>query len=384
MKNLKIFAAFLFMVTVFWGCEQNPESINGPLNKDDFQSLSKKGSNVHAVYTLSNSSSGNEVIMFKRSGQGTLTNAGSFSTGGLGNDAGLGSQGGVILYNNFVFAVNAGSDEVSSLIVSPNGLSLADKKSSGGTMPISVTAHRNLLYVLNAGGTGNITGFWIGSDGTLTGIVGSTQPLSSGASGPAQVEFSNDGNFLVVTEKATNMISTYTVGSDGIANGPVVQPSAGQTPFGFAFDKRGNIIVSEAFGGGPLAGAMSSYTVGGGGTSLITGPVFNTQTAPCWVVVTKNGKFAYTTNTGTSNISGYKIGNDGSLSLFNDGGNTAMTGAGSSPIDMAVSNDSQYLYVVSKGTNAISVFRIDNGHGGLTEVQTINGLPSSVVGLAGN
>jgi len=101
-------------------------------------------------------------------------------------------------------------------------------------------------------------------------------------------------------------------------------------------------------------------------------------------LLTKNGKFAYTTNTGSGNVSGYKIGNDGSLTLFNDGGNTAMTGAGSSPLDMAVSNNSQYLYVVSKGTNTISVFRIDNGHGGLTAVETINGLPASVVGLAGN
>ena len=384
MKNIKIFAAFLLFIAAFAGCEQNPDSINGPINKDDFQSLSQKGSNVHAVYTLSNSAAGNEVIMFKRSGQGTLTNAGSFSTGGTGNGAGLGSQGALVLHNNYVFAVNAGSDEVSALSVGANGLSLVDKKPSGGIMPISVTAYNNLLYVLNAGGTGNITGFWIGSDGTLSEIAGSTQPLSSGASGPAQVEFSPDGSLLVVTEKAANAISTYLVGGNGIASGPATQSSAGQTPFGFAFDKRGHIIVSEAFGGGVLAGAMSSYNVAAGGTSLITGPIFNTQTAPCWVAVTKNGKFAYTTNTGSSNISGYKIGNDGSLTLFNDGGNTASTGTGSSPLDMAVSNNSQYLYVVSKGTNTISVFRIDNGHGGLTAVETINGLPASVVGLAGN
>src|SRR3970282_289702 len=209
-------------------------------------------------------------------------------------------------------------------------------------------------------------------------------PLSSGASGPAQVEFSPDGSLLVVTEKATNAISTYLVDGNGIASGPVTQPSAGQTPFGFAFDKRGHIIVSEAFGGGALAGAMSSYNVSAGGAGLITGPVFNTQTAPCWVAVTKNGRFAYTTNTGSGNVSGYKIGNDGSLTLFNDGGNTASTGTGSSPLDMAVSNNSQYLYLVSKGTNTISVFRIDNGHGRLTVVESINGLPASVVGLAGN
>ncbi|HEX9740725.1 MAG TPA: hypothetical protein VGA29_08110, partial [Ignavibacteriaceae bacterium] len=78
MKNIKIFAVFLLFIAAFAGCEQNPDSINGPLNKNDFQSLSKKGSNVHAVYTLSNSAAGNEVIMFKRSGRGTLTSAGSF------------------------------------------------------------------------------------------------------------------------------------------------------------------------------------------------------------------------------------------------------------------------------------------------------------------
>jgi 6-phosphogluconolactonase (cycloisomerase 2 family) len=251
-------------------------------------------------------------------------------------------------------------------------------------MPISLTVYDNLLYVLNAGGAGNINGFRINNNGSLTQIPGSTQPLSDGSAGPAQVEFSTDGKILVVTEKANNAISTYLVGSDGTASGPNTQASAGNTPFGFAFDKRGHLIVSDAFGGGAFAGAMSSYNVSAGGVSLITGPVFNSQTAPCWVVVTKNGKFAYTTNTATSNISGYKIGNNGALTLFNDGGNTASTGAGSSPIDMAVSNNSQYLYALSGGTNTITAFRINNGHGGLSSIETESGIPAGTVGLAAN
>jgi 6-phosphogluconolactonase (cycloisomerase 2 family) len=127
---------------------------------------------------------------------------------------------------------------------------------------------------------------------------------------------------------------------------------------------------------------MSSYNVSPSGISLITGPVANSQTAPCWVVVTKNGKYTYTSNTGTHNISGYTIGHDGSIHLFNDGGNTASTGAG--PIDMAVSNNSQYLYSLNAGDNSISVFRIDNGHGGLSPVQTVSGLPMGSAGLASN
>ena len=57
--------------------------------------------------------------------------------------------------------------------------------------------------------------------------------------GPAQVEFSPRGNLLVVTEKMTNKIDTYTVGRRGLAEGPMVHNSVGITPFGFEFDRRG-------------------------------------------------------------------------------------------------------------------------------------------------
>jgi 6-phosphogluconolactonase len=381
LKKLMFLSAFLLTLIVLAGCQENQTPITGPT---DSQSLSKKGSNVFAVYTLSNSTSDNEVIMFNRDATGSLSPAGSFSTGGTGTGSGLGSQGAVVLSNGFLFAVNAGSDEVSVLKVGANGLTLTDNVSSGGTMPISLTVHDDLLYVLNAGGNGNITGFRISRDGQLTPIAGSTQSLSGAGVAPAQIEFNPWGNVLVVTEKGTNLIDTYVVGSDGVAGSPNTQASAGDTPFGFEFDKRGHLIVSDAFGGGANAGAMSSYNVSTGGISLITGPVANAQTAPCWVVVTKNGKFTYTSNTGTHNISGYYVGQDGSLTLFNDGGNTGSTGAGSNPIDMAVSNDSQYLYSLNAGNQTISIFRIDNGHGGLSSVQTISGLPARSAGLAAN
>jgi 6-phosphogluconolactonase len=386
MKYTRIFTAVFFLfLLIFAGCEKNDVStIDGPVNDNDLQSLSKLNGDTHAVFTLSNSSAGNEVIMFKRAGDGSLTSAGSFSTGGTGTDDGLGSQGALVLDGNLLFAVNAGSNEVSVLSVHGYGLTLIDKKASGGTHPISLTTNGRLLYVLNDGGTGNIAGFKINHDGTITQIAGSIQPLSSGASAPAQIEFSPNGRLLVVTEKATNMIDTYVVGFNGVASGPITQASAGDTPYGFVFDNRGRIIVSDAFGGGSLAGAMSSYNVSSNGISLISGPVYDNQTAPCWVAITKNGRFAYTTNTGTSNISGYKVKRNGSLELFSDSGNTASTGAGSKPIDMAVSNNSQFLYALSHGTNTISAFRIDNGHGRLRSVATVSGLTSATIGLAAN
>jgi 6-phosphogluconolactonase len=389
MQYKKIFIPFLFLIIViFAGCEKNEVgSINGPANDNAVQSLDKyggSGHNVHAVYTLSNSAAGNEVVMFKISSHGTMSMTGSFSTGGLGSGGGLGSQGALVLDGGLLFAVNAGSNDISVLSVGENGLTLIDKKSSGGTKPVSLTVHGRLLYVLNGDSPENITGFHINNDGTISQISGSTQPLSGTGVGSAQIEFSPNGRVLVVTEKNTNMIDTYVVGFNGSVSGPNTQASAGDTPYGFAFDNKGHLVVSDAFGGGTNGGAMSSYNVSSGGINLITGPVYNSQTAPCWVAITKNGRFAYTTNTGTSNISGYRISHNGGLVLFHDGGNTASTGSGSSPIDMAVSSNSQYLYALSHGTNTISVFKIDNGHGRLFAVQTVSGLLSSSAGLAAN
>src|SRR5215204_5614400 len=238
-----------------------------------------------AVYVLTNQPS-NAVAAFDRAPDGTLTPAGMFSTGGSGNPVAqpgdpptdpLASQGALILSddNNKLFAVNAGSNEISVLSIGKDSLTLVDKVSSGGVRPISLTVHENLLYVLNEGGTPNITGFTVSDTGDLTPLPGSTRPLSGGSmADPAEVSFSHDGALLVVTEKAANLIDVYVVGSDGVAGPPISNPSAGLTPFGFAFDQRNHLIVSEAFGGAPNASAVSSYTATLSGTlDVVSGSV---------------------------------------------------------------------------------------------------------------
>src|SRR2546429_6032913 len=241
-------------------CEPNP-SVTGPaaaLQAARDADVSAALSNPRAVYTLTNQVGGNAVAVFTRAADGTLTAAGTIATGGAGTGAGLGSQGAIALSDDgrWLFAVNAGSNEVSALRVGPSGLTLTSRTASGGTLPISLTVRGNVLYVLNAGGTGNITGFTVGEDGRLRAIAGSTRSLSGSAVGPAQVAFSPDGRSLIVTEKNTNLIDVYSVGRNGIASGPASVASAGATPFGFAFGPRGDVFVSEA------SGSASSYDLG--------------------------------------------------------------------------------------------------------------------------
>ncbi|HKX83383.1 MAG TPA: beta-propeller fold lactonase family protein [Pyrinomonadaceae bacterium] len=340
-----------------------------------------------AVYVMTNQTA-NSVIAFSRDPKdGTLTEVDTELTQGAGNPVPpvdpLGSQGALILSDDFsfLFAVNAGSDEVSVLSVVKGGLDFVQKISSGGTRPISLTTFGNWLYVLNAGGTPNITGFTIGDDGTLTPIAGSTRPLIGGAAaGPAQVGFNNEGTLLAVTEKMGNRINTYTVDSNGVASAPISNPSSGMTPFGFEFTSSGFLIVSEAFGGMPNLSAVSSYSVSGSGTlGLESGSVPNQETAACWVVTTNSGKYAFVSNTGSATISSYSIAEDGALTLID--GAAAETGAGSSPTDMALSINSHFLYVLESASHTVSAYRIENG-GALTFIDEFGTFPPGAQGIA--
>src|SRR5215213_3617498 len=196
-----------------------------------------------AVYVLTNQTVNSIAVFLRNNKDGTLTAAGAFPTGGAGNPVAippdpptdpLASQGSLVLRDQLLFAVNAGSNEISVLGVGKSSLSLIDKVNSGGVRPISLTVHENLLYVLNEGGTPNITGFTVGDDGTLTPLVGSTQPLIGGTGAdPAQVNFNTDGTLLVVTEKLGNRLDTYVVDANGLPSAPIDNASSGMTPFGF-------------------------------------------------------------------------------------------------------------------------------------------------------
>ena len=234
--------------------------------------------------------------------------------------------------------------------------------------------------MLNAGGTENISGFYVSRNGFLSPIPGSTRPLSAAGVGPAQISFDYDGDRLVVTEKNTNLIDSYTVGRRGIAAGPQTAPSSGTTPFGFAFASRDRLIVSEAFGGAADQSALSSYRFDHGALTPVTRSLGTTETAACWVAVTDNSRYAYTTNTGSASVTGYRVSRGGELTLLNADGKTGTTGAG--PIDVTTAGGSRYLYVLSSGSDTITGFRV-NRDGSLDPLGSSVATPNGATGLVG-
>lgn len=344
-----------------------------------------RGNDATAVYVMNNDATANAILVFDRAADGTLAEAGSYLTGGAGTGGGLGSQGAVALSDNgrYLFAVNAGSNEISVFAADGSTLRLTDTVPSGGERPISLTVYGRMLYVLNAGGSGNITGFWVRGNGRLSPIPHSTQHLSNAgvgdAPGPAQVSFTPDGRQLVVTEKGSNLILNYAVSRSGQAGAATITASAGMTPFGFDFTPSGTLIVSEAFGGAANASAASSYTFSHGALEVVSSSVGTNQTAACWVIVTPDGKYAYTTNTGSSSVTGYAVNPNGSIDLLDANGRTGETGDGSSPIDAIISSDGATLYVLSGGSNTVTAFHIA-ADGSLTNLGTV-AVPMGSVGI---
>ena len=199
------------------------------------------------------------VQRFNRAGDGSLTPAGTFGTGGVGLATLGGRQGAVALSGDgrSLYAVNAGSDSVSTFRVGHRRTELTGSSPSRGVAPTSLAEARGRVYVLNSGGTPNVVAFRRGFDGTLTPIPGGSRNLAPGAAGAAQVSVTPDGRSLVVSERLSNRLETLPLDRSGRPGAPVVTPSSGAVPFGFAITHRGTIVVSEAG-----ASTVSSYRAG--------------------------------------------------------------------------------------------------------------------------
>lgn len=332
---------------------------------------------VGAVYTMTNDPAGNAVVVFDRTADGALEMTSTVPTGGEGSGGGfdpLVSQNSLVLSDNgrWLLAVNAGSNDISVFRVTRNGLELSDTVASGGTMPVSVAIAHNRVYVLNAGGDANITGFTLWR-GKLRPIADSTRELGSGSF--SQVGFDRLGRKLIITDRADNELLVYQLGLRGVPSGnPVVTPSSGTTPFAFVVEKSGRLLVVEVNGGD---GAVTSYRIGfDGRLHVISASVTSGQAAACWIASDGHGN-VHTTNPGSESISSYAATSRGNVTLVDA---TAATGVAA--LDEGVSRDGRFLYALNPNGGGIEAYQIARD-GSLTPLGLTNGgLASYSQGLA--
>jgi 6-phosphogluconolactonase len=363
----------------------------------------------------------NQIAYYHRDKDGRLELVGHFDTGGQGSGPGqrfagdgLGSGNSVRVTSDhrFLLVTNAGSNTVSVMRILPDRLQVVDvvRTGNGSTsqrFPNSVTQHGNTVYVLNASGQGSITGFRLSTRGKLTPIPGSTRQLAANQDrfapdalkDPTEVAFTPDGRKLVVSIK-DGPTNALVPGADPTGPGRVLvfDVDAGlpskkfvrtdfdnRGPFGFGFDRRGDLTVAEFVGGGAEdghpTGAAGTYRIERDGRlTPISKAVGDHQVDTCWVV--NNGHYAFGANYTSGTISSWKIGSDGSLTLLHEVAGTTRkptNSQGSTPLDLGISPDGRFLYDVLPGSGKVAAWKI-GADGGLTKVGEFGGLPQTIDG----
>lgn len=326
-----------------------------------------------SVFVQNNSESGNAIVVYHRNSDGTLTWMSTNPTGGLGGrEAGSGSdplasQGSLVRVpdSNLLLAVNAASATISVFGVRGGHVSLRQVLGSGGPFPTSFAVHRNVVYVLDAGGDGFVNGYRVEGGGLIQ-IPGSTRalglansPVPFFLSSPAEVGFTPDGAHLVVTTKTHGTVDVFSVAPDGLLSAVPVKNAAGPVPFAFRFDGEGRMVLN--FAGNS---SLQTYTVNADDTiSATSAQVGDTQAALCWI--TRARGYEYASNTGSNDVSQFRVEGDGGVSLVNPIAASGIPGA----IDSASAGGAD-LYVQGGLDGSIHAFRIDAG-GALTSVQVV-------------
>ncbi len=328
----------------------------------------------HVVFVQTDNTAGNQVVAYDRVDNGTLTLANTYNTGGVGGVLNgsavdhLASQGSLTYDhdNALLYAVNAGSNTVSVFSVDGDQLTLRQVIDSGGTFPVSVTASRDLVYVLNAQDGGSVSGYRV-AGGKLHPIEGSVRSLgltiptdtSQFTHTPGQVAFSPDGSQVIVTTKATtNAIDVFAVRPNGrLSDSPVVNSEPGTVPFAVSFDAAGHLVLAEAG-----TNALAAFTLNPDGTISLIDAVPSGQPATCWIASAQGYFFA--SNAGGPSESGYQAAPNGQLTLV--GSTTTDPGT----VDASASTGGQFLYIQTGKNGIVDEFTV-NANGTLTPIGSV-------------
>lgn len=345
-----------------------PAASASPRHHDGWQHA---GLQPGSVFVQTNDLANNTVVRYNRTSTGELSPAGSYATGGKGGMlAGsqvdhLASEGSLVRQGDHLYAVNAGSNTITSFKITADQLVREQVINSGGEFPVSITASGAAVFVLNARGGGSIQGY-LNVGGRLIKINSWNRRLGFDPDAmpefthtPAQISFAPDGGELIVTTKGDgNSIETFGFGPlGGLAAEPTVTALAGQVPFGFDFDRSGRMVATEAG-----TNSVATFRLGGDGSVRQLDQEPTGQQATCWVVVA--GDTAYVSNAGSATLTSYRIGRGGTITQLQTVGTDAGT------VDAAVSPDGRNLYVQTGAAGKVDEFMI-NPDGTLTAIGSV-------------
>lgn len=336
----------------------------------------------HAVFAQNDSALGNTIVAYDRAQDGTLTQVGTYPTGGLGGTLEgsvvdhLASQSSLVFDqpDGLLFAVNAGSNTISVFAVIGDRLALHQVLSSGGAFPVSVAVDAGLVYVLNAEEGGTLQGFRV-LGGRLAPLAASARSLGLNTAAtpqftntPGQVAFSPDASQLLVTTKENgNAVDVFALNAGGrLSKAPFVNTIPGAVPFALAFDRQGHVVLTEA---GP--NAVASFELHENGELAQLDSVATGQKATCWIVRADDRFFVSNAGSGSLTAVRSEVGGQ----LLSAG---ADTGTDAGTVDAASTPGGRFLYVQTGAAGTLDEFAAEPG-GALAKIGSVN-VPEAVGG----
>jgi 6-phosphogluconolactonase (cycloisomerase 2 family) len=330
------------------------------------------------LYTQTNGTR-NDVVHYRWSANGTLTEVERVPTGGAGSGTFKPISGqesapnafegaaSVILTpdRRFLFATNGGDNSVSSFSVDKDGrLTQLDIKptgnpiegKSGTAKSLAYAPSKGVLYVLHSFGPDHVRLMSVDGQGKLTArperytantkdktdrvptmavlspngkflVVGTTfdRPIAHTGTYPDGSPIlwvpQPDGTYKVIASNAPDPdgLVVFPVRNDGALGAAMFQDGKAGSPFYIAFLKSrpDTFVIGYAVGDGC---AIATIEESG---NIDVGPLVKIDTSPglpselCWLAVSPDDRFVYATNFGYSYISSYRIDGAG-LSIAKD------------------------------------------------------------------
>lgn len=352
------------------------------------------------IYITNNDPVANAVLVFRNSHKG-ICHIATVPTGGQGSGMDFnaaGSQSSIIVSplsnapsmaedstGRWLLVANSGSYDVSVLkIISPVQLRLVSRTQVGNASgaqgtPVSLAMSNEILLVLNSGthptAPASVEGFSLTDTGFL--IPTSTFNLQPGIY--SHIAFTPDQSKVVIAGKSNHQILVAPFGRDSIESA-VSSPSTGLQPFSIAFDRHGLLFVVEAgrHNDVPMGRGITSYRIGDDGTiRTVSTTIIHNQRSNCWLA-SRNG-YLYTSGSNPPALSIYSAEYTGKVKLRNG---TAVTIPDiNRPVDMALSKNGQYLYVLDPGLRSIQVYGTHKCLA-LRRQVVVDKLPGSAQGIA--
>jgi 6-phosphogluconolactonase (cycloisomerase 2 family) len=449
---LQVAAGALTGAAVAGGIPRMAAAQNAPGSAHARASKSKDHQRGGHLYMQTNETR-NAVVHYHRSGSGKLTEMGRLLTGGAGSGVfkpisgqesapnAFEGAGSVILTpdRRFLFTSNGGDNSVSSFSVGEDGrLTLLDLKPTGNQVErrsgtaksLAYSPSKRMLFVVHAFGPDHVRLMSVDHEGKLTArperytvntqektdrvptmgvlspdgkflLVGTTfdqAPVRTGSypdGSPIIWVTQPDGKFKVIATNAPDPdgLVIFPLREDGTLGAARFHDAKAPSPFYIAFlhNRPDTFVVGYAVGDGCAIGTIDAD----GRISI--GPLVqidNSAGRPselCWVAVSPDDRWVFTTNFGYSNISSFRI-NGAELSIAKDPACPKVKGDGtfraingtvsSGPSDNWITPDGAYLYQIYGNASRLVAYAT-RPDGSLDEISSVKIPYNCPQGLAG-